>query len=49
MIVISIVIIVIITAIAMFIIFYRHNQYNYLIIYYILKCYLSAEHLIFPY
>ena len=49
MIVISIVIIVIITAIVMFIIFYRHNQYNYLIIYYIFKCYLSAERLIFPY
>ena len=32
----------------MFIIFYRHNQYNYLIIYYLFKCYLLAEHLIFP-
>ena len=38
-------IIIIITTTAMSIIFYTHNQYNYLISY-SFKCYLLAEHLI---
>ena len=33
----------IITTIVMMIIFYTHNQYNYLITYYSFKCYLLAE------
>ena len=48
-IVISIIIIIIITATVAVIIFYKRNQYNYLITYYLFKCYLLAEHLILPY
>ena len=43
------IIIIIITAIAMVIIFYIRNQYNYLITYYYFKYYLSVEHLLLPY
>ena len=48
-IVISVIHIIIITTIAMFIIFYTRNQYNYLITYYSFKCYFFEEHLILPY
>ena len=49
---ISIIIIIIITTICMVVIFYTHNQYNYLITYYLINCSfeycLLAEHLLLP-
>ena len=45
-IVINVNIITIITAIAMFVIFFTRNEYNYLVSY-SFKCYLSVEHLIY--